>query len=64
MRKFLKQLFCHHACDVGDLKRVTVVKDGIKIDGGAVEVSCLRCGKVFKADYGLMIDVQWVRRHK
>ncbi len=49
----LRQARCPHRVRAADIQR---------IDENRVEVTCLRCGKVLSAPYGLALDAtDWVK---
>jgi hypothetical protein len=47
--KWLKQKFCEHVVSASEIKRTP--PEG-------VEATCLKCGKVLKAPYGLALDAR------
>lgn len=47
--KWLKQKFCEH---------VIVAKEIEMVSANHVEATCIKCGKVLKAPYGLALDAR------
>ena len=47
--KILKQMFCRHRFDLDDLISRETTDDGL------VHWPCWKCGKMFRAEYGLAI---------
>lgn len=50
----MSELFCRH--------RTAWLDELRRVDESTVEVPCAKCGKMLRAAYGLLLNVEWLHR--